>query len=343
MSWTQPPLFRLPLVYFQWRTSDLEQSAQVLKGLNVLQSPCLQVPSAFSVLPNTIPSAQILAATNVFPTPSPSVSKAAGMLSMPPSPAQVLTATKFPTATNILPSPSPQFSTATNVFQTPSPQNLRIMPCRLSPIIYSTPSSFDSASHSLPYSNPFTISPVPTPSPNPEDWRTASPSSSMELDSILPKPYAESYRIGTHVPPTFYQADHPPINPFFTLDETNYLNTLTAVAEFHGEHDLASSIEAALLLPYPDPDIVHSLVEEHVLDEQDEFKVIKYARARDRALEIRRVRLYIVAYRPFRSSTISNASQLRICACFDDDEIDDDSDSNNDEQGPSESHIFFLP
>jgi hypothetical protein len=150
-------------------------------------------------------------------------------------------------------------------------------------------------------------------------------------------------RIGTYVPPSFYKADHPPINPFFTIDETDYLNCLAAVAEFHGEHGLASSIEAALLMPYPDSDIVHSLVEEHVLNEQDERKVIKFARARDRALEIRRVHFFLVACRPFHSSSIANASQLRVCACFDDDDISEDSDSDDDEKGPVGSHIFFLP
>jgi hypothetical protein len=74
-------------------------------------------------------------------------------------------------------------------------------------------------------------------------------------------------RIGTHVPPSFYKTDHPLINPFFTSDESDYLNSVAAVTEFHGEHRLASSIEAALLMPFPDSDIVHSLVEEHLLDQ----------------------------------------------------------------------------
>ncbi|KAG2743583.1 hypothetical protein P692DRAFT_20821658 [Suillus brevipes Sb2] len=56
---------------------------------------------------------------------------------------------------------------------------------------------------------------------------------------------------------------------------------LDQVAKFHGEHRLAASIEAALLMPYPDLDIVHLLVEEHLLDQEDEFKILKFARARD--------------------------------------------------------------
>ncbi|KAG1800757.1 uncharacterized protein HD556DRAFT_1438761 [Suillus plorans] len=149
-------------------------------------------------------------------------------------------------------------------------------------------------------------------------------------------------RIGTHIPPTHYQAKHPPINPFFTLDETDYLHSLAAVAEFHGEHRLATSVEAALLMPYPDPDIVHALVQEGILDGHSESQVISFARARDRALGIQRVCLFMVAYHPFRSSTLADTSQLHFTICFDDDELDKDSDSDDDEQGPDASHIFFL-
>jgi hypothetical protein len=45
------------------------------------------------------------------------------------------------------------------------------------------------------------------------------------------------------------------------------LNSLVAVAEFHTQHRLAASIEAALLMSYPDLDIVHLLVEEYLLDQ----------------------------------------------------------------------------
>ncbi|KAG1791563.1 uncharacterized protein HD556DRAFT_1445194 [Suillus plorans] len=123
-------------------------------------------------------------------------------------------------------------------------------------------------------------------------------------------------RIGTHVPPTHYQAEHPPINPFFTLDETDYLSSLAAVADFHGEHRLATSVEAALLMPYPDPDIVHALVQEGMLDGHSESQVISFARARDRALGIQRVCLFMVAYHPFRSSTLADTSQLRFTICY---------------------------
>jgi hypothetical protein len=112
------------------------------------------------------------------------------------------------------------------------------------------------------------------------------------------------------VPPSFYKADHPLINPFFTSDESDNLNSVAAVAEFHGEHRLASSIKAALLMPFPDSDIVHSLVKKHLLNQQDEFKVLKFACARDRALNVKRVRLLVVAYCPFQSSTLTNGSQL---------------------------------
>jgi hypothetical protein len=146
-------------------------------------------------------------------------------------------------------------------------------------------------------------------------------------------------RIGTHVPPSFYHTDRPQINPFFTTDEFDYLNSIVAVSEFHGEHRLAASIEAALLMPFPDSDIVHSLVEEHLLDQEDEFKVLKFARARDRALEIKRVRLLVVAYHSFRASAVTDAPQLHICTCFDSEDSDE---SDDEEMGPIPSHIFFL-
>ena len=149
-------------------------------------------------------------------------------------------------------------------------------------------------------------------------------------------------RIGTHIPPTHYKAKHPPINPFFTFDETDYLNSLAAVAEFHGEHSLASSVEAALFMPYPDPDIIHAMVQEGVLEEQSECQIISFARDRDRALGIERVRVFIVAYHSFRSSNLSDVPQLRFCMCLDGDEFDEYSDSDDDEPGPDKSHIFFL-
>ncbi|KAG1831960.1 hypothetical protein DFJ58DRAFT_736482 [Suillus subalutaceus] len=457
---------------FDGAGSDHEPSAQVLTAINVLQSPFLQVPSPFSVLPAPSLSAQALLTNDVLPTPSPSpqVLRANHVLPTPSPPAQVLTANSVS-----LTSPSAQGLMGNNVFATsPSPQLLAATNVLAgSPIIYSTPTTHDSASHSIPCPNPVAISSLPTPLPSAEDWRSISPSPSMPLDTVLPQPYVESFvrssagspsdelwvdarrvihvtsvsngpyylpsiervrflESPTTVPSckspesTVHDPDSPPppyapshvdefvrmttvlpvldghqylldyfasdlpaicdehprvlddvadeyvsyfkrsvenvTEPFPSpgprserdwddrardlLDHRAHSRALIAkledslsprmlheglrrpsvlacdpnqriVAEFHGEHVLASSIKAALLLPYPDPNIVHSLVEEHVLDEQDEFKVIKYARARDRALEIRR---------------------LRICACF-----DDDSDSNDDEQGPSESHIFFLP
>jgi hypothetical protein len=63
---------------------------------------------------------------------------------------------------------------------------------------------------------------------------------------------------------------------FFTTDKFDYLNSILAVTEFHGEHRLAGSIEAALLMQFPDSDIVHSLVGGHLLDQGDEFKVLKF-------------------------------------------------------------------
>lgn len=205
--------------------------------------------------------------------------------------------------------------------------------------------------------------PFPTPGPRSErDWedrvldlldhrmhsraliaRIEASLSTRMLNEALRRPSVlacdPNQRIGTHVPPTFYHSDHPQINPFFTTDEFDYLNSILAVTEFHGEHRLAASIEAALLMPFPDSDIVHLLVEEHLLDQEDEFKVLKFARAQDRALDIKRVRLLVVAYHPFRASAVTDAPQLRICTCFDSEDSDE---SDDDEMGPIPSHIFFL-
>jgi hypothetical protein len=92
-------------------------------------------------------------------------------------------------------------------------------------------------------------------------------------------------------------------------------------------------------MSYPDLDIVHLLVEEHLLDQEDEFKILKFARARDRALDIKRVHFLVVAYHSFRSSAVTDAPQFHFCTCFDSENSDE---SDDDEAGPKQSHIFFL-
>jgi hypothetical protein len=93
-----------------------------------------------------------------------------------------------------------------------------------------------------------------------------------------------------------------------------------------------------LLMSYPDLDIVHLLVEEYLLDQWDEFKILKLARARDRELKIKQVHFLVVAYHSFRPSAVTDAPQFHFCTCFD----SKDSDESDNEMWRMQFHIFFL-
>ena len=67
--------------------------------------------------------------------------------------------------------------------------------------------------------------------------------------------------VNTHLMPSYYQSPFPPVNPFFTTHKTFKLNTIMAVANFHGDITLVSTIFNALHIPFPDADIMHTLVE----------------------------------------------------------------------------------
>ncbi|KAG2119256.1 hypothetical protein BD769DRAFT_1672108 [Suillus cothurnatus] len=84
-------------------------------------------------------------------------------------------------------------------------------------------------------------------------------------------------RIGTHIPPSYYQSLYPPINPFFTEDETKHLYAIAAVTEFHSEHQLTSQIDDALHMPFPDANIVHALTQQNILDEQYGSDIVAFA------------------------------------------------------------------
>jgi hypothetical protein len=70
---------------------------------------------------------------------------------------------------------------------------------------------------------------------------------------------------------------YPPINPFFTEDETKHLYAIAAVTEFHSEHQLTSQIDDALHMPFPDANIVHALTQQNILDEQYGSDIVAFA------------------------------------------------------------------
>ncbi|KAG1828918.1 hypothetical protein EV424DRAFT_1536145 [Suillus variegatus] len=96
----------------------------------------------------------------------------------------------------------------------------------------------------------------------------------------------EHYHMGTHIPGSYYQPSYPPINPFFSDDKMEHLYAIAAVTEFHGEHQLTSTIDNALHMPYPNTDIMHALTQQNLLDKQQGSDTIAFAYARDRKLGI---------------------------------------------------------
>ncbi|KAG1831400.1 hypothetical protein EV424DRAFT_1534494 [Suillus variegatus] len=64
---------------------------------------------------------------------------------------------------------------------------------------------------------------------------------------------------------------------------------IAAVTEFHGEHQLTSTIDDALHMPYPDASIVYALTQQHILDEQQGLDIIAFACTCDCKLTIQSI------------------------------------------------------
>jgi hypothetical protein len=63
-----------------------------------------------------------------------------------------------------------------------------------------------------------------------------------------------------------YAGQYNDINLFFSESESKYLNTYAAIAKAHAEPQLVSKILDALLMPFPDEDIISALTESCFLD-----------------------------------------------------------------------------
>ncbi|KAG1780897.1 hypothetical protein EV702DRAFT_1042605 [Suillus placidus] len=166
----------------------------------------------------------------------------------------------------------------------------------------------------------------------------------------------EHYRMGTHIPASYYKSSYPPINPFFSDDETQHLFAIATIVEFHGEHKLASMIDDTLHMPYPDAYIVHALTQQNILDEQYGSDIIAFACACDRELEIQRVEFIMVSFQTKKGSQPVCFHFFSSQACeedFDDDDFDCDADDpddiecdrkdeDQDDKGPKGGPVFFL-
>jgi hypothetical protein len=98
-----------------------------------------------------------------------------------------------------------------------------------------------------------------------------------------------------------YAGRYDDVNPFFSESEAKRLNTYAAIAEAHGEPQLASKILDTLLMPFPDEDTISALTESRLLDVGSVRDILRLAFDRDLVLGIARTGLVIVATSPFRS------------------------------------------
>jgi len=130
------------------------------------------------------------------------------------------------------------------------------------------------------------------------------------------------------------------VNPFFTTHETFKLNAIMAVANFHGNIALASTIFDALHMPFPDADIVHALVEEHIFETRSEETALSIAHAHDCDHGIHRIHLVLVSFHD--AASLDSPIHFHFYSDFND--FDSDSDSNNDveDSGPHGAHLFYI-
>jgi len=129
------------------------------------------------------------------------------------------------------------------------------------------------------------------------------------------------------------------VNPFFTTHETFKLNAIMAVANFHGDIALASTIFDDLHMPFPDADIVHALVEERIFETRSEETALSIARAHDRDRGIRRIRLVLVS---FRDAASPEPVRFHFYSDFHDFDSDSDSDNDVEDSGPHGAHLFYI-
>jgi hypothetical protein len=106
--------------------------------------------------------------------------------------------------------------------------------------------------------------------------------------------------------PAVYKGQYQDVNPFFSCSESKHLNSYAAIAEHHGEPQLASKIIEALLMPYPDEDTVSALVESRLLDVGAVRDILRMALDRDIVLRIVRTGLHVIPTSPFYAESFEN-------------------------------------
>ncbi|KAG1759916.1 hypothetical protein EDD22DRAFT_848872 [Suillus occidentalis] len=106
--------------------------------------------------------------------------------------------------------------------------------------------------------------------------------------------------------PALYKGQYKNVNPFFSHSEGKRLNSYAAIAELHGEPQLVSKIIEALLMPYPDEDTVHTLVESRLLDVGAVRDILQMALDRDLMLCITRTGLHVILTSPFRTENFES-------------------------------------
>ena len=82
---------------------------------------------------------------------------------------------------------------------------------------------------------------------------------------------------GTTCAPTFvyrgkfFQQCAPSTNPFFTLEETSFMQSASGLLRFYSKPELATLIDSILQLTIPDKDFITQLLHEYHLDDLDSF------------------------------------------------------------------------
>ncbi|KAG1779793.1 hypothetical protein EV702DRAFT_1195150 [Suillus placidus] len=104
----------------------------------------------------------------------------------------------------------------------------------------------------------------------------------------------------------FYSRHYDDVNPFFSENKAKCINSYAAIAEAHGEPELASKILDTLRMPFPDEDTISALTESRLLDVGTVRDILRFAFDRDLVLLIARTGLVVVATSPFRSDMFDN-------------------------------------
>jgi hypothetical protein len=133
-----------------------------------------------------------------------------------------------------------------------------------------------------------------------------------------------------------YAGQYDDVNPFFSETEAKRLNSYAAIAEAHGEPELASKILDALLMPFPDEDTVSALTESRLLDVGTSRDILRLAHDRDLVLGIARTGLVIVATSPFRTEMFDDPIHSKEWYVL------SDIDEEGEEPQPPKSKKFFL-